>query len=98
MNYTVRRQFHWRGKVLNKDDIITPETSDESRRLNTLAQEKMVMPKIDADFYDKLDAAGVKMGRVVRPVCLSARSQAGQVAGRKEDEANAGKKEHSKKG
>jgi hypothetical protein len=66
MEYIARRNFRWRGQFLKKGDKITPATSDETRRLNTLAQEKIVMPEIDSDFYVKLDAAGVKMGRVVR--------------------------------
>lgn len=66
MDYIVRRKFLWRGSLLSKGDRITPETSDESRRLNILAQEKMVAPEIDSEFYEKLDAAGVRTGRIIK--------------------------------
>lgn len=66
MEYIVRRPFRWQQKDMKKGETITSQNSDEARRLNILAGDKIVIPVVEEEFYHKLDAAGVRMGRIVR--------------------------------
>ena len=66
MQYQVRRPFRWREKNLQREDTLIPKGNEEAFRANQLAISGFLVPVLESEFVDSLQAAGVKVGRVVK--------------------------------